>query len=297
MKSRGRSLFLFCFLFPSVLALIVFYLQPTLTIVYTSLCDWFSNAETPLFAGFKNYQYLFGPDSGFWAALAHTAVYVGLQGIVNVPFATVVALVLWKRPAGWGFVRTVFVIPNILSSAAIAMVFGRLLEPETGIVNALLRLARPDADVRWLTDPGIALFSVSLSFILFAGICTVLILTELSYIPPSILEAARIDGASEAQVIGRIVLPCLRNVIGTGLILQCSYALTMFDLVYILTKGGPGDSTANLGYLFYQTTLVNSDLGLGNAIAVLQILLGILLIWGISAVFGLGRSDSHGADL
>lgn len=288
-KAKERS-FIIMFLVPSIILFALFYAVPIIEVVVTSFCNW-QFIDEPTFAGLKNYMYLF-KDPDFRVAVINTIKWVVLQCVIQVPLAVIVALVLSKKPFGWKFTRTAYVIPNIISSAAIGMIFLNMLDPQIGIINSVMGIFIEGFDVRWLTDSKTAFFAVTLSWIFFAGIHTQLIMAEITSIPSSLIEAAKVDGASNFKIDIYIILPLLKNVIGTVTILAVNYAIIMFDMVYMLTKGGPGNSTLNVGLYLFKSAMLENNYGLANAVGVIQMAIGLISIALISKMFKIGKSNA-----
>lgn len=154
---------------------------------------------------------------------------------------------LYKKPRGWKFVRTAYMIPNIISNAAMGMIFLNIFNPQYGVVNSILKAVGLESLTHnWLMDTTTAFPSVTMTWLLFAGYTTTLVLAEALTIDDSVLEAARVDGATSFQTDMFVVLPLLRKIIGTTMVMAATYMLQMFDLIYITTKGGPGSTTMNL---------------------------------------------------
>ncbi|MEG1579091.1 MAG: sugar ABC transporter permease, partial [Oscillospiraceae bacterium] len=207
------------------------------------------------------------------------------------PFAVLVALILAKHPFGWRFTRNVFVIPNLISTAAIGMIFMNIMDPDYGVINAVVRIFCPNFSINWLQDGRTAFMAVSLSWIFFAGQSTLLLLSEIASIPDTVIEAAKIDGATDFQIDLHIILPLLRNIVGTVSILAASFAITEFSEVFILTRGGPGNSTLNLGVYLYKSAMLENNYGLANTVGVLQLLLGVAAVFSINKLFRMGEAN------
>ncbi len=118
----------------------------------------------------------------------------------------------------------------------------------------------------------------------YAAMTTILVMAEMTAIPDSLREAAKIDGASNLQVDLHIVLPMLKNVFNLCLILAASAMVTNFDNIFVTTRGGPNNATLNLGLYYYKTANIENNYGLANAIGTIQIVFGLVLIWVINKV-------------
>lgn len=289
MNARKRNIVITLFLIPSVALFAVFFAYPLITVFVTSFCDW-TLGKDATFVGLNNYITLFCEDEDFKDALKNTLLWTVLTVGVQVPLSLLVALVLSKKAHGWRFVRNCYIIPNIISTVAIGAIFTNMLDAEYGIVNAIIRLFNPDFYVSWLQDTRTAFWAVTLSWIFYGGANVLLLLAEISAIPDSVIEAARIDGATDWQIDRMIIIPHLRNVMGTVTVIVSSFAITEFSEVYILTKGGPLTKTLNLGVYLHRTAMLENHYSLANAVGMVQLVLGAVTILLINKVFHMGKS-------
>ncbi len=289
MNARKRNIVITLFLIPSVALFAVFFAYPLITVFVTSFCDW-TLGKDATFVGLNNYITLFCEDGDFKDALKNTLLWTVLTVGVQVPLSLLVALVLSKKAHGWRFVRNCYIIPNIISTVAIGAIFTNMLDAEYGIVNAIIRLFNPDFYVSWLQDTRTAFWAVTLSWIFYGGANVLLLLAEISAIPDSVIEAARIDGATDWQIDRMIIIPHLRNVMGTVTVIVSSFAITEFSEVYILTKGGPLTKTLNLGVYLHRTAMLENHYSLANAVGMVQLVLGAVTILLINKVFHMGKS-------
>ncbi|MDR1771465.1 MAG: sugar ABC transporter permease [Hungatella sp.] len=263
------------FLLPTVVLFLMIYAVPLVMVFATSLFDYRLNAKDMTFIGFGNYSRLFR-DPDFFQALSNTVTWILIQCTVHVALGTVVALVLYKQPKGWKFVRTAYMVPNIISNAAIAMIFLNIFNPQFGVINSVLKAVRLEHLTRnWLMDSRTSFVSVTLIWVLFAGYTTTLVLAQALSIDDTIIEAAKVDGASPFQRDLFVVLPLLKKVIGTTMVMAATYMLQMFDLIYITTNGGPGKATTNLPLLLYSVYKGENNYGYANAIGVCIVVIGI----------------------
>jgi raffinose/stachyose/melibiose transport system permease protein len=210
-----------------------------------------------------------------------------------VPLAVLVAVVLSGKPRGWHIARNAYIIPNIISTAAIGLIFFNLYNPNFGAVAQVIKLFTPDAQVNVLADGKLAFWGVTFAFVLFAGSIMVLVLSQIFALSQDLFEAARIDGANGRQLFFRITLPLLRPIIGTITILAANYSLLLYNEIALITRGGPDRATYSLSWFIYQTALGSTKLNfaLANTAGVIQFLLGILLVAVITNLLRTNRSD------
>ncbi|WP_026508273.1 carbohydrate ABC transporter permease [Butyrivibrio sp. MC2013] len=278
------------FLLPGVALFAYIFLASLLVLITTSFTDW-TIAGKLSFIGIKNYVDLFTADKGYLTALKNTIVWIFLQSTIHVLFGTMVALILAKKHWYSNAMRTVFFIPNIISSAALGMLFLCILNPQFGLINNLIKKINGDFNVNWFMDPKTAFLSVTLTWLPYAGLVTILVISEMSSISDEIIEAAKVDGATPLQADLYIVLPLMRNIIGTSTVLAATSMLQKLDIIMMTTSGGPGVRTMNMPMYLYQTVFSNNNFGLANAQGVLLILLGVLSLVIIRKLYRMDDED------
>lgn len=279
------------FLMPAVILFLLIYAVPLMMVLVTSLFDYRLSAQDMTFIGFENYVRLM-KDPDFYTALSNTVVWIFIQCIAHVALGTILALILYKKPKGWKFVRVAYMVPNIISNAAIGMIFLNIFNPQFGVINSVLKAVGLEGLTRnWLMDANTAFPSVTLIWVLFAGYTTTLVLAQALSIDESVLEAAKVDGASPLQTDLFVVLPLLKKIIGTTMIMAATYMLQMFDLIYITTNGGPGKATTNLPLLLYGVYKGENNYGYANAIGVCIVVIGIIAMTIINKSLKVNQED------
>jgi raffinose/stachyose/melibiose transport system permease protein len=288
-KKRGIAIFLF--LLPSILLFFLIFAWPVLLMAGSSLTDWHLASEAN-FIGLGNYsEALF--DSTLLKAFTNTLIWVLLQTTVHVAIGVTLALILARKPFYWKFARTVYMIPNIIAATAIGMLFLCIFNPKFGIVNEMIRtIGFAGFEKNWFFDYTTAFFTVTLTWLPFAAVVTLLSLAEIAAIPESILEAASIDGASVFQTNLYIILPNLKNIIGTCAIVAATSMLKNFDLIMVTTNGAPGNLTLNLPLYVYRTAMLENNYGYANTIGMIITLMGIFFIIALTKIFGMGKSEA-----
>jgi raffinose/stachyose/melibiose transport system permease protein len=203
---------------------------------------------------------------------------------IGVLFALIIS---WKKNKWYAKVsQTLFMLPNMLSSAAVGMLFYNIFNPMYGPVNKIIQsLGGADFNVNWFANADTAFFAVTVTWLPFAAIIAILGAAELSAIPDDIFEAAYIDGATELQTTLRIKLPLLKNAIGTGTILAATSMLQKLDILIMTSNGGPGIATMNLPLFIYNTAMRDNNFGLSNACAVLLIIIGLISIGAVNKIY------------
>lgn len=279
------------FLLPTVVLFLLIYAIPLGMVFVTSLFDYRLSSPEMNFIGLNNYIRLF-QDPDFYIALKNTVIWILIQCTAHVALGTLLALLLYKKPRGWKFVRTVYMIPNIISNAAIGMIFLNIFNPQFGVINSVLKaIGLEHLTKNWLMDANTAFPSVTLVWVLFAGYTTTLVLAQALSLDEAVLEAAKVDGATSFQTDVFVVLPLLKKIIGTTMVMAATYMLQMFDLIYITSGGGPGKATTNLPLLLYGVYKGENNYGYANTIGVIIVLVGIFCMTIINKSMKVNNDD------
>lgn len=277
------------FLIPATLIFIFVYAFSIGVLVVTSFTDWSIGSKIN-FVGLKNYIELF-KNADFIKSLINTVIWILLQSTVHVGIGVVFAIILSRKKWYFKFARTAFMIPNIISSAALGLLFLCIFNPQFGAVNNLIRaLGFTDFSQNWFMDPKTSFFTVTITWLPFAAVVAILVLAEMAAISEDVYEAAKVDGATEFQIIRLITLPLLRNIIGTATILSATSMLQKLDIIMMTTSGGPGNKTLNLPMFIYQTALKENNFSLANTGGVYLIILGLISVGLISKIYKTGES-------
>lgn len=271
-------------LLPALVLFALFFLVPLVVLAVTAFSRW--GGVDFVFSGLDNYRRLFS-DPVFWKAAGNTLFYCAASMVIQVPLGVAVGMILAMKVPGWKVFRTIIFIPFVISGAAYALVFSMFYNPSYGLLNNLLAPVMGGGR-DWLFDSGTARWAVAGTFVFVIGFVVVAVMAEVASIPAELLEAAEVDGASLLQRQLFIVLPLLRNIIGTVILLRLLVDIGMFDLVYILTAGGPNDATTTLGLYAYRA-YVQGQWGYANAAGSVILLLGATLIVAVRRVFRIGE--------
>lgn len=234
------------------------------------------------FVGFDNYSRMFG--SATWvSALERTAAFTAVSVVLETAIALVLALMLNHKFRGRGFLRAAILIPWAVPTVVSATLWKTMFDPRAGFVDYMLGgLHLPGAHTTWLAGVWTSWAAI---FIADAWknvpFVAIILLAGLQVIPGEVYEAARIDGASAWQSFRHMTLPLLKPALAVALIFRTLQAFLVFDVIYIMTGGGPGVSTETLAFLNWQTFLVDTDFGYGGAISVMLVVIAL----AISAVY------------
>src|SRR6267378_6269115 len=304
------------FLLPSVVVLGVFQIFPAIAAFYMSLFKW--DVVQGSFRGLGNYtDWLYdnsirSPD--FWRSLSTTFTYVIFTVPLEIALALVLAYLLFQKMRGRGIYRTVYYLPYITSFVGAAAVFFWVFHPTYGLVNEVIGifgigpqrwLDEPNGIFAmaasafgvtvpdWLAGPSLALVVISLVTIWhYLGYQIVIFLAGLSNISQEFYEAARLDGANERQIFTRITLPLLSPTTFFVFTVASIGVLRSFDSVYVLTNGGPLDTTRTVTLLVFRTAFQQAQFGLGSALAFILTL--VILLFTLVQFRVLGRRVQYG---
>lgn len=266
---------------PMLLVMLLLTAWPLLRTIWLSFTDaaLIGSGETPAWIGLENYLYaLSDPDfrASIWRTLYFTLVSVTVEGIIGV----LVALLLNQKFIGRNVLRVLVILPWALPTIVNAMMWRLNFNPDYGSINALFsQLGIIDGYRSWLGSPEAALNAV-----MFADIwknyplVTLLVLAALQSIPEDLFEAARLDGASAWRRFRAITFPAIVAPLGVALVLRTIDAFKIFDIIYVMTRGGPVDSTKTLSFFVYQESFSYLRAGSGAAYAILMTLMCALLI-------------------
>jgi len=208
--------------------------------------------------------------------------YTGIVVVALLVLGMVMALLVQERRRGVGFFRTAYFLPVSLGLAAASLLFSGLYSPAIGPIDPVLdRLGLIDGNVRWIGTPDMAMFSTVVLIVWkFAGFFMVILLVGLQSIRTDVYEAARLDGAGRRQAFVHITLPLLRRSIALCLIVAVTGSLLAFDQFFILTQGGPDNSTTTVVMLIYRAAFRQFDLGAAAALSVMVLV--VLLVINVT---------------
>ena len=262
------------FLLPSVILYAVFVLLPVVQAGYYSFFDWSGLGPLTDFVGLKNYALAF-KDKVFLAALGHNLLIVVLSLVIQLPLSLLLALVLGKSLPGRTFFRAIFFLPYILSDVVVGVLWSFIFRPEGGLLNATLQHVIPGYQLQlWLGDPKMVLISIFIVITWkYFGLHLVLYSAGLQNIPDEIIEAAYIDGASWFEVVRYITLPLLGSTIRITILLSVLGSLQYFDLVWVMSQGGPVHASETLTTYLITYGFKSFAMGYGSTVGVFMFMI------------------------
>jgi len=270
-KEMSQGLMAMLFSAPAVLIIAATILVPFGYAVFLSLHNW--NLKRPKanrFIGLENYTDWL-TDNDFWEPLRTTFTFAILAVALIVIIALLIALLLNEEFPGRGALRALLLIPWAIPSVVNALLWKWLLDPNYGLVNAVfLELGLIDIYQAWLGEmPSVMIWTVIAYSWIHIPLATLLLLSGLQTIPSDIYESAIVDGAGVWQRFLYITMPLLRPMLSIVLIFEMIFALKVFDIIFVLTAGGPANATNVLGWQIYTETFRKLDFGAGSSLAML----------------------------
>jgi multiple sugar transport system permease protein len=279
-------------LFPALLVLGLVFIYPIARAFWLS---WFTeNLGTqlqPVFTGLGNYQRMLG-DGRFWQSLSNTAIFTVISVFLELLLGLGVALVLNKSFWGRGVVRTVAIIPWALPTAVMGLAWAWIFNDQYGVVNdLLLRLGLIDTGINWLGTPSLAMIALIVADVWkTTPFISIILLAGLQSISEDLYEAHRLDGASPWQSFTQITLPLLMPQILIALLFRFAQSFGIFDLIQVMTGGGPAGSTETVSIYIYSTVMRYLDFGYGAALVVVTFLLLVFAVAIISRLLNKVRA-------
>lgn len=284
-RLTARDLPLFALLIgPGLLVLtLVIVIPVALALQYSTFQTTNFSGTGSTFVGTANYRALLTSDD-FWSSLWRTLIYAGTSVGAQLVVGIAVALLLNTQFPGNTFLRGAAIVPYIIPVVVATIAWEWILDPNTGIFNRLLEAIGINA-VNFLSSDWAMFTVVLLSTWAWTPFVVIVFLSGLQTIPPELYESAKVDGAGHLRQFWSVTLPMMRDIIITIIVLRGIWMFNKFDMVYLLTKGGPLDRTRTLPVLIYDEAFRRFNVGYGTAAAVVSLLImlvGLLLFLWLS---------------
>lgn len=257
---------------PWLFGFLVMWLIPMFISIYYSFTD-FNLLNTPSIVGMKNYIRVFTQDKSFWQALKVTFVYVAFLVPLRLTFALFVAMLLNKKHKCLGLYRTLYYVPSIIGGSIAVSIVWKQIFGNKGVIMSLLGVFGIEQKVSFLGNPKTALGVIIIMGVWQFGSSMLIFLSALKQIPGSLYESAMVDGATSRQTFFKITLPMLTPTIFFNLILQIINGFRVFTESYIITDGGPLDSTLSYVLYLYRRAFTYFDMGYSCALAWVLVLI------------------------
>ncbi|MEK5444718.1 MULTISPECIES: ABC transporter permease subunit [unclassified Fredinandcohnia] len=271
---------------PAFILYVVFAIYPILQSFYYSVMEW-NGFNEMTFIGLDNFKKLFS-DPLFWNSVKNN-IYVVLASVLGqVPIALFIALLLNRKIRGAKLFRTIGFLPVVLSTVVISLTWSLIYNSRNGLINEVLRTVGLDSLAQnWLGDTKWTMIAVLVVVIWqFVGLYMIIFLAALQNVPGEVLEAAKMDGASEWATTWKITVPMIWDTILVAVILCISGSLKTFDLIYVMTNGGPAHSTDVMALYMFNETFSKLQYGYGSAVSVFIFFFSLILIAVVNKVLG-----------
>lgn len=290
-RQGNRYLYAFFFMLPGMALFFTFLLIPLSNSFYYSQYDWNGFGPPTEFIGFGNYTRLFD-HAVFQTALHNSAIIVILSVSVQLPLALALALLVGRgHLPGRSIFRAILFIPFVFSEILTAYIWIYVFHPQDGLANLMLRSFVPNfQDVLWLADRNIVVFAIFIVITWkYFGLHMILYMAALQSVSGEVEDAARVDGATEAQVIRMITIPLIGPTIRLTVYLSVLGSFQQFVLIWILTTGGPANASQVIATYLYKFGILGQKLGYGSAVAI--VLFVVTLTFSLFYQFFFMRKD------
>lgn len=276
---RHRRYWSIAFLALPLIVYMTIVIIPLATSFFFSFTDWNGFNPDYNFIGFQNFRKIL-IDPNFKNAIKNTIIWMGVAILVPTSAGLAIALVLHRRVFAANFYKSLFYLPICLSLAVIGQVWIWIYQPDWGLINVVLRsIGLDQLTLAWLANPDTALIAVMIAWCWQqVGLAMVIFLAGLTSIPTELTEAAEIDGASFWQTLRYVVVPLLSPATTVVIALSIINSLKSFDVVYMMTQGGPFHSSDTLAMFMYNESFKKYYMGYGSAIAVVLFLIAMVVI-------------------
>lgn len=260
---------------PAVIVIVLLLLVPIGFTIYLSFHEWSGGNNSPEWVGLDNYERSF-TDARFWGSIWRTAYFVVLSVGLQVALGIAAALIFHRQFRGRGLARAFFMFPMIATPAAIALVWKMMYDPTIGVLNYLTQ-AVGGPQLLWTSDAKLVIPALAIvDTWQWTPLVMLIVLAGMSALPHEPYEAARLDGANELRIFTSITLPLLKPVIIVAAMFRLIDCIKTFDIIMIITAGGPGHSSETLNLYAYHQNISFLHFGYGSA----------LLVWLTVLVFG-----------
>lgn len=275
---KRSKLAIFIGLFPALLIYLGIAIVPIGFSFYYSLMDW-NGIGSMKFAGLDNYVRMFNSDT-FWLSVKNNVVIMVTGLIGQIPLGLLMALLLNKALKGSGFFRTVGFMPVVISSVMVSLIWGMIYNTEFGLLNNFLKFIGLEGwQQNWLSDPKWSILSISVAYIWQnVGLYMVMFLAALQNISDEVNEAAALDGATGLKRTWFVTLPMIRATLMVTIVYSISNSFRVFDLIQVLTGGGPAHQTEVMTIHMYSSAFVNLEYGYGSAVSIMILLFSLVVI-------------------
>lgn len=260
------------YILPAILLIGTFVYVPIIQNFYFSLFKMNSYTDEKIFVGLSHYVRIF-KDDVFYTSLKNNITYAIISVICQVGIGTMLAILIESKLTGRlrNFYRNVLFMPSLISVTAVGLLWYFIYNPNVGMLNAVLtKIGLENLTHAWLAEPDVAIYSViAMSQWQYTGYIMVLILVAIQKIPQELFEAAEIDGANGIQKSLFVIIPNIKEMLLVTSVITVIGAFKLFTEIYVMTMGGPYNTTQVLGTYLYQSAFMFDEMGYASAIAVI----------------------------
>jgi raffinose/stachyose/melibiose transport system permease protein len=276
-KVMSNKVVIALYTLPALILILALIYGPILLTGYYGLMDW-NGIGAMTFIGLDNYIELV-QDSKFWESALHSFL-LAIFSTLSLAIYLVISLILAGKIKGSNLLRKIYLIPMLLSSVAIAQLWIKIYDPNNGMLNSLLQTLGVENPPAWLADPNLVLYAIFVAILWqYAGFYIIIYYAALKGLPESLIEAAKIDGATPIQIAYKIKVPLIAGVIKVTIVLAIVGSLKYFDLIYVMTGGGPNGASEVIASYMYKKAFGIYDFGYGSAIAFFLLLITLVVTW------------------
>ncbi|MEW4371548.1 carbohydrate ABC transporter permease [Paenibacillus kandeliae] len=281
---KGTRLAMMLGLLPALIIYVGVAIVPIGLSIYYSLMNW-DGIGSMSYIGLDNFKEIF-QDAVFWLSVKNNIIIMITGLIGQLPLGLLLALALNRGLKGSSFFRTIGFMPVVISSVMVSLIWGMIYNTEYGTLNSLLGLIGLESwQQNWLGNPALTMLSVSIAYIWQnCGLYMIIFLAALQNIPEEVNEAAELDGAIGWRRTWRITIPMIRSTIMVCVIYSISNSFRVFDLIQILTGGGPAHASEVMTVYMYNSAFMSMRFGYGSAVSVLILLFSLIVITIINRV-------------
>lgn len=287
MINKKRYFTIILFLLPALTIYLILVIYPVTQSVYLSLFEWNGIPSVALkYVGLQNYIDMF-TNKKFWGALKNSGWFILTSFLVQLPLSFLLASIISSKIKGLRFFKTSFFMPVILPITAIGIIWVNILYPNGGVLNSLLRiLGLGNLETNWLGNSSTAIIVTALvSCWVYAGLNMIIISAGMAAIPEDIYESGKLDGATGFKKTIYITIPMLAETLKIYSILAITGALKVFDIIYVMTKGGPNNASETLAMLLYNESFKYSNFGYGSSLGTFILVASIIISIGLNKFF------------
>ncbi len=263
------------YVLPALLLIGILIFIPLILTGYYGLMDW-DGIGAMEFIGLENYINAI-QDGKFWDSAYHSFL-LAVFSTLSLVIYLAISMILASRIKGADLLRKIYLIPMLLSSVAIAQLWIKVFNPTNGMLNSILMALGVEDPPAWLAEPSIVLYAIFIPILWqYAGFYILIYYAALKNIPESLVEAARIDGATPLQIAWKIKLPLIMGVVKVTIVLAVVGSLKYFDLIYVMTGGGPNGASEVMASYMYKLAFASNDFGYGSAIGFLLLIITLIV--------------------